>query len=173
MVFVGVYALERGFSNVTVFFLCFSLLIVLSRFFLGKLFDRGYVLFLIATGLVFILAGIIWLGLARNQTEFLMAGMLAGFGFGTLMPTGQAQVNNLVEPGERGAANSTYFFSYDLGIGAGALLAGILSSKVSLSHLYTYSSSLITIAAAIFFVKAIPHYHAKKIEAPGVGAATS
>ncbi len=90
MVFVGVYALERGFSNVTVFFLFFSLLIVLSRFFLGKLFDRGYILFLIVTGLVFILAGIIWLGLARNQTEFLVAGMLAGFGFGTVMSTGQA-----------------------------------------------------------------------------------
>jgi MFS family permease len=162
IVFVGIYALERGFANVAFFFICFSLCIVVSRLFLGRLFDKGHILFLVACGLGLVLVGTAWLGLARNQTEFVIAGMLAGLGFGTLMPTGQTQVNNLVKQAERGAANSTYFFSYDLGIGAGALLAGFLSGKMSLGHLYTYSSSLVLVAAAIFFIKAIPHYHANK-----------
>lgn len=164
IVFVSIYALEKGFTNITSFFLYFALSIMLSRFFLGKLFDKGYVLLLVTIGLTLIAAGMIWLGLAGSQVQFLLAGMVAGFGFGTLMPTGQAKVNNLVGRAERGAANSTYFVSYDLGIGVGALLVGFMSDKLKLADIYIYSSSLILIAAAIFFIKAIPHYHVHKIE---------
>jgi MFS family permease len=162
IVFIAIYALARGFSNVAFFFICFSLCVVVSRFFLGRVFDKGHVLFLVVCGLALVFSGTAWLGLVRNQTEFIVAGMVAGLGFGTLMPTGQTQVNNLVEPAERGAANSTYFFSYDLGIGAGALFAGFLSGKTSLGLLYLYSSSLVLVAAAIFLFVAIPHYDLNK-----------
>lgn len=162
LVFIGIYALQRGFSNVTIFFLCFSLSIILSRLLLGKLYDKGQVVFLIAVGLSMILVGIIWLSLARNETEFVLAGMLAGFGFGTLMPTGQAAVNDLVKFSERGAANSTYFFSYDVGIGTGAFLVGLLADKMKLADLYLGSSLAVLAGGAIFFLVAIPHYRAHK-----------
>jgi predicted MFS family arabinose efflux permease len=164
LVFVGIYALQRGFSNVTIFFLCFSLSIVLSRLLLGRLFDKGYIVFLVAVGLALVTVGMIWLGLARGEAEFVVAGMFAGFGFGTLMPTGQAKVNDLVEPGERGAANSTYFFSYDVGIGTGAFLVGILADKMRIADLYLYSSLSVIIGAGIFFLVAIPHYKLHRMQ---------
>jgi len=55
------------------------------------------------------------------------------------MPTCQAAVNSMVKSGERGAANSTYLFSYDLGIGVGSLVIGFLLDKVSLEVIYRYS----------------------------------
>jgi MFS family permease len=162
LVFVGVYALQRGFTNVTVFFLLFSLSIILSRVLLGKLFDKGYVTLLIALGLILIFAGMILLGLAGSEVQFVIAGLLAGFGFGTLMPTGQAKVNNLVPPSERGAANSTYFLSYDIGIGTGAFVVGLLADRIQVAHLYLGGSLVVAIGGAIFFLVAIPHYRAHR-----------
>lgn len=164
LVFIGIYAAQRGFSNITMFFLCFSLSIILSRVLLGKLFDKGYVVFLIGVGLALLTTGMIWLGLARSETEFIIAGMCAGFGFGTLMPTGQAKVNDLVESGERGAANSTYFFSYDVGIGIGVFLVGILADTMRIADLYLYSPLAVLISAGIFFFIAIPHYKRHRVE---------
>jgi len=107
---------------------------------------------------VLIAAGMLWLGYAMDPAHFLIAGMINGFGFGILMPTCQAAVNSMVKSGERGAANSTYLFSYDLGIGAGSLVIGFLLDKVSLEAIYRYSTFLILIAAGIFIFMAIPHY---------------
>ncbi len=158
VIFVGVYAGQKGFSNVATFFLCFATTLFLSRVFLGKLFDRGYVFHLILIGLVLTAIGMSCLGYARNQTQFLVAGIMNGFGFGILLPTHQAAINNLVDSSERGAANSTYLVSYDLALGVGSLVIGFLSDKISLGDIYEYSLLLIILSAGIFVFKAHPHY---------------
>ncbi len=159
IIFVAIYAAQKEFPNVATFFVFLSFAIFLSRLFAGRLFDKGHVFHLILAGLILAAAGVIWLGYARNPTQFLIAGVINGFGFGILMPTGQAAINNLVKPSERGAANSTYLFSYDLGIGTISLIIGFLLDKVSLAEIYRYSAVLIILAAGIFIFKAIPHYH--------------
>ena len=162
IIFVSIYAEQKNFPNVAMFFVFLSAAIFLSRLFAGRLFDTGHIFHLIIAGLVLAAAGILWLGFAYNSTQFLVAGVINGFGFGILMPTGQAAINNLVKSSERGAANSTYLFSYDLGIGAVSLVIGFLLEKVSLAEIYRYSTFLIILAAGIFIFKAIPHYHHNK-----------
>jgi MFS family permease len=164
IVFVGVHAAQKGFSNVGTFFLCFAAALFLSRVFLAKLFDKGYVFQLILVGVVLVAVGMPWLGFAWNPTQFLVAGIINGFGFGILMPTCQAAINNLVDSRERGAANSTYLVSYDLGMGAGSLLVGFLSDKISLGDIYGYITILIILSAAIFVFKAVPHYHRNRLK---------
>ena len=158
IVFVGVYGAQKGFSNVPAFFFCFAGAIFFSRAFLGRLFDRGYFLQMIVAGLALTAAGMAWLGYAQSPAQFLMAGVINGFGFGILMPTCHAAVHSLVESGERGAANSTYMVSYDLGLGVGSLAVGFLSDKMALGEIYMYSSLLVILSAVIFILKAIPHY---------------
>jgi MFS family permease len=163
-IFVGVYAAQKGFSNVTTFFLCFAGALFFSRVFLGKLFDRGYVFQMILVGLALTAIGMPWLGYAWNPTQFLLAGIISGVGFGILMPTCQTAINNLVDSRERGSANSTYLISYDLGIGVGSLLVGFLSDKVTIGEIYGYTALLIILSAGIFVLKAIPHYHRNKLK---------
>lgn len=158
IIFVGIYAGQRGFSNVTAFFLCFSASIFFSRLFLGRLFDKGYFVSLVLSGLILTAAGISLLGLAPGPTHFLAAGVFSGFGFGILMPTCQAAVNNLADHRERGAANSTYLASYDLGVSVGSLLIGFLADDIPLGRIYVYCSFLVLLSAAIFVFAAIPHY---------------
>jgi MFS family permease len=159
IIFVGIYAAQKGFSNVGAFFLCFSVAIFLSRLFAGRVFDKGHIFPLMLSGLALTAVGMLWLGYARNPMHFLVAGIIGGFGFGILMPTGQAAINSLVESGERGAANSTYLMSYDLGVGVSSLMIGFLSDKVSLGEIYRYIVFLIVLSAGIFVFRAIPHYH--------------
>ena len=159
IIFVAIYAAQKDFPNVAMFFVFLSAAIFLSRLFAGRLFDKGHVLHLILAGLALTAVGMLWLGYACNPTHFLVAGVINGFGFGILMPTSQAAINNLVKSTERGAANSTYLFSYDLGIGAISLIIGFLLDKVSLAEIYRYCVFLIILSAAIFVLKAIPHYH--------------
>ena len=159
IIFVSIYASQKNFPNVATFFVVLSVAVFLSRLFAGRLFDTGHALHLIVAGLIMASTGVLWLGYAGNSTQFLVAGVINGFGFGILMPTGQAAINNLVKSSERGAANSTYLFSYDLGIGAISLIIGFLLDKVSLAEIYRYSTLLIMLAAIIFVFKAIPHYY--------------
>jgi MFS family permease len=159
IIFVSIYAVQKGFPNVGTFFVCFAVTIFLSRLFAGRLFDKGHIFQLILAGLALTAVGILWLGYAMNPTQFLLAGMINGFGFGILMPTCQAAINSMVRSSERGAANSTYLFSYDLGIGVGSLVIGFLLDKVSLETIYRYSIFLIIISAGIFVFMSIPHYY--------------
>jgi MFS family permease len=159
IVFVSIYAAQKDFPNVGAFFVCFAVTIFLSRLFAGRLFDKGHIFQLILVGLALTAVGILWLGYAMNPMQFLIAGMINGFGFGTLMPTCQAAINSMVRSSERGAANSTYLFSYDLGIGVGSLVIGFLLDKVSLGEIYRYSIFLVIISAGIFIFMAIPHYY--------------
>ncbi|HPS93156.1 MAG TPA: MFS transporter, partial [Deltaproteobacteria bacterium] len=153
------YAAQKGFSHVGAFFLCLSSAVFLSRLFAGIFFDKGYISQLILAGLAITAVGMLLLGYARNPMQFLAAGMICGFGFGIVMPTSQAAINCLVKPDERGAANSTYLISYDLGVGAGSLIIGFLSDTVSLGEIYRYTVVLIVLAAGIFMFQALPHYH--------------
>lgn len=162
IVFVGVYAAQKGFPNVATFFLCFAAALFLSRVFLSRLFDRGYLFQLIVAGATLVAIGMPYLGHAWNPTQFLVAGVINGLGFGILMPTCQAAVNSLVDPGERGAANSTYLVSYDLGMGVGSLLVGFLADRITFGEIYGYTSFLILLSACLFVVVAIPHYRRNK-----------
>jgi MFS family permease len=161
-IFVTIYAVQRGFSNVAQFFLCFAVSMVLSRFFSGKLYDQGNILLLFLAGHLLSAVGLLWLGYAKSPVHFLFAGTTCALGFGTLMPTSQAAVNSLVKPHERGSVNSTYLTSYDLGVGVASLTVGFLAEKMPIGEIYRYAVLPIILSAAIFVLKAIPHYHDHK-----------
>ena len=164
IVFVGIYAAQKNFPNVATFFICFSAAIFLSRLIAGRIFDKGHIFHLILVGLALTAVGMLWLGYAHNPTQFLVAGVINGLGFGILMPTCQAAINNLVKSSERGAANSTHLLSWDLGIGVGSLIIGFLFDKLSLGEIYRYSTILIVISTFVFVLMAIPHYHQNKVD---------
>jgi predicted MFS family arabinose efflux permease len=58
---------------------------------------------------------------------------------GVVMPTLQAMANNVVEPQRRGAANATFITAFDIGIGGGSMLLGMLAEFTSLKSMYLAS----------------------------------
>lgn len=166
IVFVGVYAGQKGFSNVAAFFFCFSAATFLSRLVAGRSFDKGHILQMVLLGLVLSASGMLWLGYAGSSVQFVLGGIVAGFGFGILMPTCQAAINTMVGSDERGAANATYMISYDLGVGVGVFVIGLASERMSLGEIYRYAVFPIALSGALFMFHAIPHYRRNRQHAP-------
>lgn len=148
--FAAIYAKEIGVVNSGFFFLLLSAGIGLSRFFSGKIFDRVGPYRIVIIGLLLLIVGFPILYFIPNSIGFHSAAVIIGLGFGIVMPTFQAMINNLVKPDRRGAANSTFFTSFDLGIGIGMILTGIISEHLGLGNAFLISSLIISVALIVF-----------------------
>lgn len=170
MSFFALYAIENGFNEAGWFFFTVAVASLLIRLISGKLFDSfGPFVILIPSALLAIM-GFILLYLASSPIEFYIAAILYGFGFGAIFPALQAWSINLVQEHEHEYAMSTFFNSFDLGIGAGALLLGILAT--------TFSYSVIYIVGALFYVAFLLFcivfvYNQKKSKQKGVSGASN
>ncbi|MGI6003530.1 MAG: MFS transporter [Lachnospiraceae bacterium] len=83
------------------------------------------------------MAAVLLLGLVPGKATFFLAAVLAGFGFGGLEPALQSMAVAIAPPERRGAANSTFLCAYDIGIGLGGAVAGVLIDAVGYGHMYT------------------------------------
>ena len=131
MSFTTLYAIEKGFENVAWFFFIVAIAGLLVRLVSGKMFDNlGPAYVLIPAGVINI-AGFIVLILAQNEIVFLLAGFLYGMGFGAIFPALQTICLNLVEEHDHENAIGSFFNFYDLGIGGGSLLLGMIAEAFS------------------------------------------
>lgn len=160
--FSALYGKEIGVENSGLFFLLLAAGIGVSRFFSGTIFDRVGPLRIVIVGKVLLVLGFPILFLAPNVFGYHISAIIIGLGFGIIMPTYQAMVNNLVPSERRGAANSTYFTCFDLGIGIGMVLAGITSEKIGLGKTFLTCSFIIAFALIVFLTYSFKHYRSHK-----------
>jgi MFS family permease len=158
IIFISLYAKEKGIDNSGFFFLMYALGLGISRLFSGKIFDKfgpGKISFV---GLFSLILGIVMLALITSHTGFFLSAFVLGIGFGTAFPTFQAMVNHIVPVHQRGAANSTFFTAVDLGIGLGAVITGLLSDYISLSTTFLICAFITVIASFLFYRFALKKY---------------
>lgn len=79
-----------------------------------------------------------------------LAALFYGLGFGTLQPTLQSWMLQLVPPQRQGMANSMYFNSLDFGVAVGALVLGQIAAFSSYGTMYRYSSLFLGVFIAIY-----------------------
>lgn len=159
--FGAIHAKIKGLGPIENFFLVFTVSLLVSRLFTGRLFDKGYIKNLVFSSLLMIFFGTITLAFAFSHWILLLSAFLCGIGFGVLMPTCQAAANLLCKPERRGKANSTYFLSYDIGIGLSSILVGYLLQWVSMGVMY-FAISFFTFISGYFFHRfALPAYETR------------
>jgi MFS family permease len=157
--FITIYGKEIGIKNSGPFFMVLAISLGLTRIFSGRIFDRSGPKTLSVSGILLLVFGLFVLATFRSYFGYHLSAILLGLGFGILFPLNQAMVNNLVEPHQRGAANSTLFTAFDLGIGTGMILIGVLADLIGLSNSFYVCSAICLIALfhSLFFV--LKHYH--------------
>lgn len=148
--FIALYGREIGIQNSSLYFLIFSAGIAGARLTTGKVFDKKGPRKIVSLCIILLIIGFPLLALAVNEALFYISAIIIGFGNGVIFPTFQSMVNNLAEPGHRGAANSTLYTAVDLGMGLGMILAGLIAQHVSISAIF-WMNSIICIAGLIFF----------------------
>jgi MFS family permease len=161
--FVALYGKEIGIDNPGIFFIIYALGIFLGRTFSGRIFDKEGPLKVVTGGLLLLIIGFLIIALYKNYAGYLVSGFLMGLGNGIAIPSFQAMVNNMVEVHRRGAANSTYYTIFDLGIGIGMALIGLISELTSISTAFLICSGICTFALIYFLLFVLKYYEKNKI----------
>lgn len=132
------------------FFTVMAVLLFLSRVTIGKLADkRGEALFVYScNGLM--LAALLLLALVPGNVTFLIAAALSGYAFGGIEPALQSMAVHTAAPDRRGAANSTFLCAYDIGIGLGGGLAGLLIDRVGYGSMFGVIAVANVLSVAVY-----------------------
>lgn len=149
--FLSLFAQKQGISNPGIFFTVFAVTLILVRALAGKLSDIKGREFVIIPGMVLIAASLWVLSTASALDRFLVAALLYGLGFGLVHPSLMALLVDMVGDKGRGAAMGTFTASFDLGIGAGSILLGLVLQYFDFQVMYTISG-LIALSGAILLI---------------------
>lgn len=125
-VYVAIYAVHHNLLDGGIYFICVAVATVITRILLGKSIDRYGAGILVYSGNAALVAGILLLIFVHNVFGYLLSALMLGISFGAVQPSLQTMAMRLVPPQRRGAASSTFFVAFDLGIALGGLLSGIL-----------------------------------------------
>lgn len=132
------------------FFIVYSVAILISRPFTGKLFDiKGENITMYPAFVIFML-GMALLSQAHHGLTMLTAAALLGFGVGVVQSCGMA-IAVKVTPKERlGLANSTFYIFLDVGVGIGPVILGVFVPLTGYRGLYL-GMGIIALAGAFLY----------------------
>ena len=124
--FVSLFAQEKGLGNPGIFFTVFAISLIFIRAFAGKLSDIKGRKAVIVPGMLILVLGLFVLSMTNSFLLFVVAAFLYGVGFGLVQPAITAFLVDRVSDRTRGAAMGTFTAAFDLGIGAGTILLGVV-----------------------------------------------
>ena len=116
----------------TYFMLC-SVGLILSRLQGGKALRKGRLTHNAGEGMVISLIGYTLFIAMPNMLGYYGSALLIGLGNGHMWPAFQNMTINVAENNQRGTANSTILISWDIGMGLGILLGGVVSELAGYS----------------------------------------
>ena len=150
--FIPIYAKELGLSEIaSYFFILYALVVVISRPFTGKIFDRFGENVLVYPAIIIFTIGMFILSQAQTSFWFLGAGMLIGLGYGTLIPSFQTIAISAAPNHRRGSATATYFSFFDSGIGFGSFILGIVAAKSSYHNMYFIAAIIVAFTLLLYY----------------------
>ncbi len=152
--FIALYAARFEIHNIGIFFTVYALALFIARPLFGRLIDRKGFDIAIIPGTLCIGLAMLTLFAAQGLQYFIAAAFLYGIGGGAVAPSLQAMAVRDVPPQRRGAANGTFMSGFDLGIGTGAILCGIVAKLTGYSVMYLLTLLPITVAFALYFLLA-------------------
>ena len=151
----------------TYFLLC-SVGLILSRLQGGKALREGRLIFNAGSGMVISLVGYTLfilmptLGSSKFFTfhfslftsiGYYGSALLIGLGNGHMWPAFQNMMINMASHSERGTANSTILVSWDIGMGMGILLGGVVAEHFGYSAAFWTVSLVNAVGVCLFFLR--------------------
>jgi MFS family permease len=152
MTFIMLFGAEQGIHPIHAYFVGHVALILVSRPFVGRIYDRLGPAVLIVPGVVSMIAGLVLLSCARGVPMLVAASLFYGFGYGTVQPSLQAWAVSRSPAHRKGAANGTFLSSIDLGYAIGAVATGAVASATSYATMYRLSPLMLVLFLGVYGV---------------------
>ncbi len=179
MSYIALYCDELGlsegfgpFRGTGLFFLCMAVGIILSRMTSGRYVDRGHLTEVISIGTVLCSIAVTILSLAgmvqTNELILLLmfntGAFLCGFGYGLIFPAMNTLFVNLAYHNQRGTASATYMTTWDIGIGLGMLIGGVMGDHTAYSYVFASGAAANLLSWFYYERKTRKHYLRNRLE---------
>lgn len=134
------------------YFTIMAIMLLVTRLTIGKVADKkGEEIFVYTcNGSMFV--AFLLLALVPNNVTFIISAIFSGYAFGGIEPTLQAMAVNIAPKDKRGAANSTFLCAYDIGIGIGGGIAGLLIDIVGYKYMFVILSSMNILSIIVYLL---------------------
>ena len=143
LTFIPLYTRSLGLASETsLFYACYAGAILVTRPFIGRIFDRKGPDYTVYPGLLLFAGGMFLLGTITGLSGLIAAALLLGAGFGAVTPALQTLAVRSAPPARAGVATATYFWALDISVGLAATLLGI----VAVTYGYTFTYSVVDVA---------------------------
>ena len=163
--YVAIYGKEElGITGGTgLFFLLLSVGLILSRLVGSRTLRQGKVTENASIGTAIALVGYILFAAMHNQWGYYGAALIIGLGNGHMFPAFQTMFINLASNAQRGTANSTLLVSWDIGMGLGILVGGIVAEHVGYHAAFWTACGVNLLGIAIFQLLSRKHFLRNKL----------
>ena len=155
--YIAIYGKEElGITGGTgLFFMLLAIGLILSRLVGSRTLRQGKVTQNATVGTAISLFGYLLFAAVHNQWGYYGAALIIGLGNGHMFPAFQNMFINLAENSQRGTANSTLLVSWDIGIGLGTLVGGIVAEHAGYAAAFWTAWGVNVAGVAIYnlFVK--------------------
>ncbi|MGE7759667.1 MFS transporter [Peribacillus sp. NPDC097895] len=149
--FLVLFGKQKGLDHIFLFFLINATVATLLRPFTGKWYDKKGPWSIIIMSAVLGFLSLVTLSFTTNDLHLIIAAILFGAGYGTVMPCLQTWTVQMVSEEKSGAANATFFSSFDVGVGVSAFVLGFLAEWISLEMIFrVISLSFIVVAVLVY-----------------------
>lgn len=152
MTYLSLYTPQIGLPGLTeVFFLVYSVTVLITRPFIGRLHDRRGDNMIVYPAIASLAISLLLIGLAQSPLVLLAGAVFMATGFGTLMSSVQA-IAVTVAPRERvGLAMATFFLLLDVGTGLGPMVLGFVAAALGYSSMYLIMSGVVLVAIVLYY----------------------
>ncbi|MCT1901660.1 MFS transporter [Oceanobacillus sojae] len=149
--FLVVFGGQQNLDNIFLFFLVNATVSTLLRPYTGKWYDRKGPWSIIIVSAILGFLSLVVLSFATNDVYLIISAILFGAGYGTVMPCLQTWTVQNVSEEKSGAANATFFSSFDVGVGVSAFILGMLAEWISIEMIFRIVSFSFLVVAVLVY----------------------
>lgn len=150
--FLSAYAAEIHLVEASsFFFVVYAGFLLLSRPFTGRMYDLKGENSVIYPSILLFAIGMVVLSQSHHGIGILIAGAIIGVGVGTFQSSAQTIAITLAGKHRLGLATSTYFVFFDLGVGSGPFILGLVLPYIGFRGLYLSIAILVFICLFVYY----------------------
>ncbi|MCC8071087.1 MAG: MFS transporter [Bacteroidales bacterium] len=163
--YVAIYAKEQlGIMGGTgMFFMLLAGGLILSRLTGSRSLRRGKIVHNASIGVAISCVGYLLFAEIQHEAIFYLSALIIGLGNGHMFPAFQNMFINMVPNDRRGTANSTLLVSWDIGVGIGTLLGGLVAQHYGYHQAFLIAWIVNLAGVALYFLYSRGHYLRHKL----------
>ena len=163
--YLAIYGKEKlGITAGTgLFFALLSTGLILSRLVGARSLREGRVVENAGHGVLISLFGYLLFAAVHHPIGYYGAALIIGLGNGHMFPAFQTMFINLAPNSQRGTANSTLLTAWDLGVGLGIIVGGVVAEWLSYSAAFWSGWIVNAVGTLLFFLITKQHFLRKRL----------